>query len=599
MNPDQKIEWLISSGGLDDVGTHHESRELISGAYPRVTTQTRQRLIQAIKDVFASGEMESGEPSHNDRKIYDWFDVLLRADPDCELAQTAFGEVQARHTEWERKDNPNLLFEENGPYWVRDVSPWAVEDLLSRPTAALVDQVLDFKPPLWGSPTDGDRMDEENAAQAVREVAIRDVSKGLDVANELVSREEWRWELWRALLESWEESELDERQFGQVLTLLHSPSLFEMNGNAITGLLHSLVRNGGKPYAIRLMPTAKSLALSIWDESENSKSWIRSETDWLTLALNSNAGLVVRFWLSAMWVESERGTKRIGRFNEDDRQFFDSVVEDRDMRGKLGQAMLTTHIGYLLSFDYEWTTKRLLPLFDPKHASFVPAWHGFTWGQLSSDVGELMKPKFLSAVENIDRLGHAEDLSRRHEFVRRYVKMMVYAIDEPLSEWVPALFGIGDDDDGYMFAWEIGRILENMADAQKIELWNRWLRRYWQNRLSGVPRPLEQKEVEEMLRWPRDLQVVFDDAVELAIRMPSAKLKLMRISKDYVDEKLARRFPIGSAKLLEYFDGIETNFWEWDGVEEVIGVLLSNELDDALNEKIKNIRVRRGNSVTV
>ena len=185
-------------------------------------------------------------------------------------------------------------------------------------------------------------------------------------------------------LEAWKDSELDEQQFGQVLTLLHSPSLFEMNGNAITSLLHSLVSNGGKQYAIRLMPTAKSLALSIWYESKNSKSWILSETDWLTLALNSNAGLVVRFWLSAMWVGSKRGVNRNGHFREDDRVFFDAVVDDEGMRGKLGQAMLTTHIGYLLSFDYDWTKTRLLPLFDPDHPSFVPAWHGFTWGQLRS-----------------------------------------------------------------------------------------------------------------------------------------------------------------------------------------------------------------------
>ncbi len=599
MTPDQKIEWLISSGGLDDVGTHHESRQLISRTYPHATTQTRQRLIQAIKDVFASGEMESGEPSHNDRKIYDWFDVLLRADPDCELAQTAFGEIQTRHPEWERKENPDLLFEVNGPYWIHDVSPWAVEDLLSRPVAELVDEVLAFKPPPWGTPIDGDRMEEQNAAKAVRELAIRDVSKGLDVANEFVRREEWRWELWRALLESWEESELDERQFEQALTLLHSPSLFEMNGNAITGLLRSLVRNGGKQYAMRLMPTAKSLALSIWDESKNSKSWILSETDWLTLALNSNSGLVVRFWLSAMWVESERGKKRIGRFNEDDRQFFDSVVEDSDMRGKLGQAMLATHIGYLLSFDYDWTTKRLLPLFDPEHASFVPAWHGFTWGQLRSDVGELMKPKFLSAVNNIDQLGQAEDLSRRHEFVRRYVKMMVYAIDEPLSEWVPALFRNSDEDDRYTFAWEIGRILENMADAQKIELWNRWLRRYWANRLSEVPRPLQKGEIKEMLRWPKDLQVVFDDAVELAIGMPSTKLELQRISTVILDEELARRFPRGTAQLLVYLDSLETTPFGWYGIESVVEALMASDLDDALKGKIEDIQVRRVVGVAV
>ena len=593
MTPDQKIEWLISSGGLVDLATYHESRELIRKAYPHASTQARQRLIQAIRDAAEPDEYDSQDTSDSDHDLYDWFDVLLRADPDCELAQTAFQELQTRHSEWEPRQNSDLLFHVSQAYRVRHISPWTIDELLSRPGAEWVDEVLGYKPPPLRTLIDGDQVDEKRAARAVREAATHEVSWGLDFAIELVRREEWRRDLWQELIGSWRESELEEHECVQILTLLQSPKLLVTHGKSITDLLYSLVENSGKPYAIGLVPTAKGLARSVWDESEHDKPGILSETDWLTYALNSNAGMVVRFWLSALWVESEGGAKRSGHFREDDRAFFDVVIEDGGMRGKLGQAMLTTHLGYLLSFDYEWATKRLLPLFDPEHESFVPAWHGFTWGQLSSDVGELMKPMFLLAVENIHRFEHVGVPSRRSEFVRRYANMMVYNIDEPLIKWAPELFKNGDDEDRYTFAWEIGRILENMADAQKIELWNRWLRRYWQNRLSAVPRPLEQKEVEEMLRWPRDLQVVFDDAVELAIGMPSAELKLMRISKDYVDEELARRFPTGSAKLLEYFDGMETNFWEWDGVEEVIDALVASQLDDALKEKIKDIGVRR------
>ena len=493
MTPDQKIEWLISSGGLVDLATYHESRELIRKVYPHTSTQARQRLIQAIRDATEPNEDDSQGTSDGDRDLYDWFDVLLRADPDCELAQTAFQELQTRHSEWERKENPDLLFQVIGGYRVREISPWTVDELLSRPGREWVEEVLKYEPPLLGSLSNGDRMDKKRATKAVRDAATREVSWGVGFANELVSREEWRQDLWRELLSSWKEADLDEQQYVQVLTLLQSPKLLVMHGRSITDLLYSLVENGGKPYAIGIVPTAKELARSVWDESEHDKPGILSETDWLTYALNSNAGMVVRFWLSALWVESEGGAKRSGHFREDDRAFFDVVVEDGGMRGKLGQAMLTTHIGYLLSFDYEWTTKRLLPLFEPEHDSFVPAWHGFTWGQLSSDVGELMEPMFLLAIENIHRFEHVGVPPRRSEFVRRYANMMVYTVDEPLIKWVPELFKNGDDGDRYTFAWEIGRILETMADSQKIELWNRWLRRYWENRLSGVPRPLELK----------------------------------------------------------------------------------------------------------
>ena len=53
------------------------------------------------------------------------------------------------------------------------------------------------------------------------------------------------------------------------------------------------------------------------------------------------------------------------------------------------------------------------------------------------------------------------------------------------------------------------------------ELWNRWLRRYWENRSKGVPTPLEDVEVEWMQNWLPQLHSLFAEGVELALRMPS------------------------------------------------------------------------------
>ena len=67
MTPDQKIEWLISSGGLEDIATRHESYELIRKVYSHASTQARQRLIEAIRDTFGSGEEGHENSSDRDR----------------------------------------------------------------------------------------------------------------------------------------------------------------------------------------------------------------------------------------------------------------------------------------------------------------------------------------------------------------------------------------------------------------------------------------------------------------------------------------------------------------------------------------------------
>ena len=598
MTPDEKIEWLITSDSLDDVAVYPETCEVIRNVYPRASTQGRQKLIQAMRDVAARDNEVSEGPKGGDRKLYDWFDVLLSADPNCELAQTAFDDVESRHLEWKTKERPDLLIHTSKAFRVREISPWPIDDLLSKSALEWVDTVLDFTPPPWGSSFVGDLMDEERAAKGVRDAASRQIAWGIDFAQELIRRAEWQHDIWQGLIGAWQEAELDEQQCQEVLTLLQTEELILMHGNSITHLLYGLVENGGRPNAIRLLATAKQVARTIWDCSKNEEPVIQGPADWLMLALNSNAGMVVRFWLSALWVQSERGTKRSGRLIEEDREFFDLVVEDAGRRGKLGLAMLTSQLGYLLSFDYEWTNKRLLPLFDPDRDAFVPVWHGFTWGHLRSDVGELLKPKFLLAVKDIDKIERVGDPARRDEFVRHYAKMMVYAVDDPLSEWAPALFLNGNDQDSYTFAWEVGRILENMADAQKTELWNRWLQRYWENRLAGKPKPLGPKEVKQMLRWPKDLEVVFSDAVALATQMPPTKLEHLRIAKYIVDEGLASSFPIETAQLLDFVDKMETNYLNWHEIDSVIETLLGSELEETLLNKIKDIQVRRGSIVS-
>ena len=62
-----------------------------------------------------------------------------------------------------------------------------------------------------------------------------------------------------------------------------------------------------------------------------------------------------------------------------------------------------------------------------------------------------------------------------------------------------------------------------MNETQQQEQWNRWLKRYWQNRLEGVPKPLESDEIKRMMDWLPYLKGVFSEAVELAIQMPQSE----------------------------------------------------------------------------
>ena len=87
------------------------------------------------------------------------------------------------------------------------------------------------------------------------------------------------------------------------------------------------------------------------------------------------------------------------------------------------------------------------------------------------------------------------------------------------------------------FAVEVGRRLQHhMDEAKQQEWWERWLKRYWENRLRGAPAgELEVSEVAQMLEWLPHLTAVFPEAVNLAVQMTVGP------SRDcWVIEKLCR-----------------------------------------------------------
>ena len=180
MTPDQKIEWLIATGSLLDSAVYPETCELINNDYPRTSTEARRKLIRAIRDAVSADETEVCDVASSELQLYDWFDILLRADPECELAEAAFQELQDKHPEWETREHPDLRSRVIGAYYVRRVSPWTIDELLSRPGSAWVDDILGFEPPASREFVGDGHMDEKRAAQAVRVAATAKARWGIE-----------------------------------------------------------------------------------------------------------------------------------------------------------------------------------------------------------------------------------------------------------------------------------------------------------------------------------------------------------------------------------------------------------------------------------
>ena len=272
------------------------------------------------------------------------------------------------------------------------------------------------------------------------------------------------------------------------------------------------------------------------------------------------------------------------------------IVQDPTVLGRLGRSVLAGQFAFLLAADERWTTENLIPLFGNRGNTddFQAVWDGFlTRGRLNPTVAENLQAAFLEAVQQIN----GDLASRRDDFIKYYVTMLGYFAADPLETWVPKLLGHGGEKARRRFAFEIGSHLRRMDAKQQQEWWGRWLKRYWENRLQGVPAPLEPGEVETMLGWLTALTAVFPVAVGLAIRMPHVPLQhgyglIDGLSKS---DSLVQKNPREVGKLLIYLGQSDSPGLVWgNGGRKLIDKLLQSGIPKKLVQELKELKVRRG-----
>ena len=259
-----------------------------------------------------------------------------------------------------------------------------------------------------------------------------------------------------------------------------------------------------------------------------------------------------------------------------------------------------------MTVDEEWTREYLLPLFEPDSADFQAAWDGFVaTGRLSPPVAEALKEPFLNAVTRI-----STDLChQRHGFVECYTVMLIYVVDDVLDIWIPKLFEYGShqgqpdnreptlllDDNSTIpeiFALKVTECLQQLSDSEKQELWQRWLKDYWQNRLYGRPAPLTANEANLMLDWLPELNTEFPEAVSLAIQMPLPSLQHTRILACLVTDKTWEHHPDSVAKLLIYLWKCNIPTHYIDTVPKIIAPLLESDISPERKQKLEDIRIQ-------
>jgi len=558
-SPEERLKWLLDRVGLHELSEHHEVHRAVALSYAVAADPARQAVVDAILTHTLQASEDWPAERRTARSHFDWLSWLLQAKPDCALAGTVLAPIKAHYPDWRPSDHPDLTHWMGSADWVGSESPWSVEQLLAREPCEQLDDLLSFKGNRFDGPS------REGLLANCREACKQNANWAFALGQPLVERALWPSDLWSALIRGLQESELPVEGWRNLLTLVSNPALLSAHAYDIANLLYSLVRDGGKQFALDLLEQANAIALPLWQALE-ANAQDEDIDDWLSRAINRPAGVIVEFWINglSLFVRGKTGAERV--MPENYRHWFTLLVQDTTSKGGMGRSLLASQTAFLFGLEEEWTRQNLIPLFsDPVRQKFVQAWDGFlVWGRLNPALVDALLPAFIAAIPRL-----AADLAgRRQRFIEFYTALAVFHVSDPTQYLLPALFQHGSLKDRLAFASHLGYFLRQMQQTTIQKLWDGWLHSYWQNRLQGVLAVLDEAEIRKMLEWLPYLGDSFPNAVALAIRFPAIRIEHSHVLYKLRESDLVMRFPIETAKLLIYLAGCTVGYHA-DGLAKI------------------------------
>ena len=587
LNPNEKIDWLLDRMDLHDLRAHHEMFQFLKQIYPEADPERREAVVEAILVYHDPDEEDENKEFHTARHHFDWLHWLHNAAPDCALAQKALDDVLERYPHIEPREYPDLLSWHGTSTGFQ--SPWTVEELLSRPAQEWTDELLSFQRTDFSGP------DRGGLVLAVADAAKQSFQWGLTLADMLAEDGKWDIDLWDAILRAWCDTELDEKQCRKILQRLHETELHRKHPRLIADFLYGLVKNGGKPYVPDLLQQANQISANLWRGLDRDET-LKEFHDWLTRAINHAGGVLAQFWLGSLSLWREPQDPKPDALSGDYLDALSGIVQDESFAGKLGRSVLANQLSFLLAVDEKWAKENLLPLFkqDENADDYLAVWDGFLYGRLNPPVAELMEGAFLEAVSRIK--SDFSDVGRRDRFIEAYTTMLAYFAENPLDAWIPRFFNNAGEEGRNHFALEFGRHLHGLNEERQQEWWGRWLKRYWENRLKGVPIQLDSGEIEEMLNWLPYLKgEMFREAVDLAVQMPQAPLQHGLAIYEIAQSALWQSHPEAVARLLIHLGGCDSPLYVWrPGGQKLIEKLLDSNIPQDRKKELEELRARLG-----
>jgi len=561
LRPDQKLDWLLKRGWLFAAPLHHEVYRLLAETYPLAGSHTRARLLTAI-DKGPDGEPYSNHPELPDRVRFELLDWLATHSPDDENVRRARDAILDHHPDWQPREHPDFLLWMDEGDWLEPGTP-SVRDVLALDLQdpAVLSRLLSDRSA--GEETDWFSNPRRSLLEAVAAACREHPRWGLRLAKELARRSEWEADLWRAVIDGWNDGPLELAGWREVLELLRDHPAKAVHASPIARLLEQAVRGRPPRIPVELMHLSDTVALDLLNALDGDGG-VSPARDWLTEAINEPAGQLMIYFLRSL--ELRGASRQLPRHL---RQVFQKAVEGPTRRDALAACVLASQLHFLYGRDRDWTIGVVLPQmhWDRDAARAQQMWHGFlTRGRPNPGLVEDLLPAYVSVFGHIEELG---ELAGR--FTEHLALVAFLTGEDPLAQgWLNSFVRKASEESIAGWTHHMTFRLRAMEAADRREAWRHWIAKYWRQRNEGSPRALREREAKELVPWALEMEEDFEEAVELACAGPRAGAPESIFYPRFREGGHASRHPAAAARLLAHvLAGEDRPFWECDEASEI------------------------------
>ena len=443
-----------------------------------------------------------------DRTIFSMLSWILKKNPFDERIERALSPLKQKYPTWEIGEHQDFTHYSCDPEITR-TCPWSEEELYGLSTKDFIKRITSYEPK--------DCLDYSYDAikDQIRKMIKKNIDWGINTLNYM-----------KALLD-----DKSQQLFGQCCNFLIEVTVTVEQASTIVDILSSIklsdedrtktfiqiYSNYIDDKSIRnetvLLDKIRSSVFHIWKEAPRNEVPTVKSGDYVITAINSSFGKIVEFYLNDLSKEQEVGQLTINRIPTRYLDFFNIVLQDKQISGILGRTVISMQFRWLAYWIPEWTKEKLCPCFN--NEAEIGLWEGMLFNlQITPLVYEFVFPYFKNRIEN---KRYFTEYTIQYRFLDFYSKMLFIYVnnDDLFDKYLPDLFGYLHSEEQDCFVSAIEDILKNSSPEYNQELWNSKIKRFLELRKSHRPIPLCPKEIEEILNWSEYLDFAIDDFFDI------------------------------------------------------------------------------------